>query len=132
MEAMTMGERRRIMALYARGWNTKRIAETLGRSASGVRRIKQRFAERRRLRPLKRGCGPRPKVTEADRQKLRALIAEQPDATLDELTERSGLGVSRSTIDRHLRAMRISFKKRSSMPPSSTGPTSLSGERSGV
>ena len=112
MEAMTMGERRRIMTLYGRGWKTARIAESIGRSRSGVRRVKQHFRERGRLEPLKRGNGPKPKVTEANRQLLAALVAQQPDATIDEIKARSGLSVSRSTIDRHLRAMRLSFKKR--------------------
>jgi len=112
MEAMTMGERRRIMTLYDRGWKTARIAEAIGRSKSGVRRVRQHYRERGHLQPLKRGNGPKPKVTEADRQRLAALVAQQPDATIDELKERSGLPVSRATIDRHLRALRLSFKKK--------------------
>lgn len=35
MEAMTMGERRRIITLYERGWNTARIAEALGVAGRG-------------------------------------------------------------------------------------------------
>ena len=112
MEAMTMGERRRILTLYDRGWKTARIAEAIGRSRSGVRRIRQKFHERRQLEPLKRGNGRPPKVSDADRQRLADLVAEQPDATLDELLERSGLAVSRSTINRHLHRLRLSFKKK--------------------
>lgn len=132
MEAMTMGERRRIITLYERGWNTAKIAEALGRSRSGVRRVRQHLRERGELAPRQRIGGPAPKVTEAGRAKLAALVAAQPDLTLDELVEQSGLGVSRSTIDRHLRALRLSFKKRSSTLPSSTGPTSPSVARIGV
>ena len=126
MEAMTMGERRRILTLYERGWKTKQIAEALGRSRSGVRRVKQHYRERGDLTPRPRIGGANPKVTDAGRATLAALVARQPDATLDELVAQSGLGVSRSTIDRHLRAMRLSFKKKSSTPPSSTAPTSPS------
>lgn len=131
MEAMTMGERRRIVTLYEQGWRTAKIAEALGRSRSGVRRVRQHLRERGELAPRKRIGGPKPKVTEAGRVQLAALVAAQPDLTLDELAQRSGLGVSRSTIDRHLRALRLSFKKRLSTPPSSTGPTSPSGARVG-
>ena len=112
MEAMTMGERRRILTLYERDWPTRRIAEAIGRSESGVRRVRQRYRERGSLQPLKRGDGRPPKVRAADRQKLAALVAAHPDATLDELLEQSGLAVSRSTIDRHLRALSFSFKKK--------------------
>jgi transposase len=112
MEAMTMGERRRIMTLYERDWPTRRIADAIGRSESGVRRVRQRHRERGTLDPLKRGNGRPPKVTIADRQKLAALVAAWPDATIDELLEQSGLAVSRSTIDRHVRALGLSFKKK--------------------
>ena len=112
MQAMTMGERRRILTLYGRGWTTSRIAEALGRSRSGVRRIRQQFRERGNLEPLKRGDGPSPKVGTQQREVLLALHAQQPDATLRELRDRSGLDVSISTIDRHLRALKLTFKKR--------------------
>lgn len=112
MEAMTLGERRRILTLYNQGWSTSRIAFALGRSPAGVRRIRQQHRERGHLNPLKRGDGPPRKVTDADRQHLLTLVRQQPDATLDELHRRSGLNVSRSTIDRHLRALRLSFKKK--------------------
>lgn len=123
MEAMTSGERKRILQLYEQGWTTSRIAFALGRSRSGVRRIRQRHRERGHLTPLKRGDGRPRKITEADRQHLLTLVEQQPDATLDELLQRSGLGVSRSTIDRHLRTLRLSFKKKSCTPPSSIGRT---------
>lgn len=112
MEAMTMGERRRIMELYGKGWSTPRIAQALDRSPSGVRRIRQQHRERGHLEPLPRGAGRPPKVTQADRQGLAELVRQQPDATIDQLHQRSGLKVSRSTIDRHLRKLRLSFKKK--------------------
>ncbi|MEM9020807.1 MAG: helix-turn-helix domain-containing protein [Planctomycetota bacterium] len=77
---MMMGERRRIMKPYDRGWTTLQIAESLGRSRSGVRRIRQQFRERGELKPMKRGDGPRPKVGMTHRERLAQLVAEQPDA----------------------------------------------------
>lgn len=124
MEAMTLGERRRILTLYAQDWSTARIALALGRSVAGVRRIRQQFRQRGRLEPLPRGAGRPPKVQAQERQRLAELVRQQPDATLDQLHQRSGLAVSRSTIDRHLRALRLSFKKKCSTPPSRTAPMS--------
>lgn len=112
MQSMTMGERKRIMTLYERGWTTCRIAESLGRSRSGVRRIRQQFLERGELTPMKRGDGPPPKVGSDEREQLARLVAEKPDATLRELRDGLGLDVSLSTIDRHLRALKLGFKKR--------------------
>jgi transposase len=55
-------------------------------------------------------------VDDAGRERLRALVDEQPDATLDELTERYNLHatvcISRATVGRELRAMRLTRKKR--------------------
>jgi transposase len=112
MEAMTMGERRRVLALYEKGWTTRRIAEALGRSVAGVRRIRQRFRQRGRLEPDKRGDGRPPKVTAADRAALAKQVAQKPDVTLNELHAQCGLAVSRSTIDRHLRILKLTFKKK--------------------
>lgn len=120
MQSMTMGELRRIMTLYERGWTTCRIAESPGRSRSGVRRIRQQFRERGELEPMRRGDGPKPKVGPDEREQLSRLVAEQPDATLHELRERLGLDVSLSTIDRHLRTLKLGFKKRRWSPPSKT------------
>ena len=131
MEAMTMGERRRIIQLYGEGWKTHRIAEALGRSRSGVRRIRQQHRERGVLAPQPRGGGRPPKLNAAGDRELLARVAARPDATLDELAADGGLGVSRSTIDRHLRKLRISFKKKWSMPQSRSDPTWPSGGPTG-
>jgi len=132
MDAMTMGERRRILTLYAFNWSTAKIAQALGRSMSGVRRIRQRYRERGRLEPDPRGLGRPPKVTATDRTKLAELVAQQPDATITELHQRSGLAVARATIDRHLRALRWSFKKKSCTRRNRSGPTSRPSGRPGV
>lgn len=123
MEAIAPAVRRRIVTLYEAGWSTCEIAESLGHSASGVRRIRQRFRERGTLAPLKRGDGAPPKVSEADRARLGELVASTPDATLAELREALGLEVSISTIDRHLRRLRLTFKKKSLAQRSVSGRT---------
>lgn len=123
MEAMTMGERKRIIELYDKGWSTKRIAEALGRCESAVRRIRQQYRERGHLEPLPRGSGRKPLVSPEDREHLRQLVAEQSDATLDELHERANLPVSRSTIFRNLRILKLSYKKKSCTQPNRIGQT---------
>jgi hypothetical protein len=54
-------------------------------------------------------------------------LAAEPDLTIAELRTRlaaEGIAVSRSAVDRFLAATGLTRKKRSSMPPSSTGRTS--------
>ena len=129
---MTMGERRRILALYALDWSTSKIAQALSRSLSGVRRIRQRYRERGRLEPQSHGPGWPVKVTATDRITLAKLVTQPPDTTIDELHQRCGLAVSRATIDRHLRALRWSFKKKSCPRRNRIGPTARPSGRPGV
>ena len=65
--------------------------------------------------------GPDPKLNADDRQRLAKLVERTPDATLAELKDELGLPVSISTIDRALRALRLTLKKSRSAPPSRTG-----------
>lgn len=44
---------------------------------------------------------------------IREAVAEKPDSTLDELLERLGIGISRSTLFRALKALRLTLKKKS-------------------
>lgn len=58
---------------------------------------------------------------------VRALLAAQPDATLEELKAQlagQGIVVSRSSVDRFLKALGVTRKKRHSTPPSRLVPTS--------
>ena len=63
-------------------------------------------------------------VDEAGRERIRALVAEQPDAILVELTERynqiATVRISRATMGRVLQAMKLTRKKRQSGRKSAT------------
>jgi transposase len=80
---------------------------------AAVRRVRQRFRERRTLEPRTYLCGRKRLLTEEREQPLPQLLAEQPDATLAEL----GPGLDRpfrtSTIDLWLRRLGWKFKKNS-------------------
>src|SRR5215208_2173040 len=81
--AYGQGFRRRALALYERGLPTREVAERLGVSRSYCRRVKQH-----RDRPPARLGGRQPKLTPPAREHLRTWIAQQPDATLEELRGR--------------------------------------------
>jgi transposase len=113
--------RDRVLAAYDRGVQTKQIAETFDVSSSWARRVKQRRREHGETAPRKMG-GPGP--VKVDRARLAELVAEQPDATLAELRDRLGVGCSESAVCTNLKKMGLSLKKRRSMPPSRSAPTS--------
>ena len=54
----------------------------------------------------------------------RSLVDKQPDATLEELRAELPIAVSVTTLWRALDDLKLSFKKKSSTPPSKTGRTS--------
>ena len=57
-------------------------------------------------------------VDEAGRERIRALVVEQPDATLEELTERynarATVTISEATMGREVRALDLTRKKKRS------------------
>jgi transposase len=68
--------------------------------------------------------GRKPFALAAHETRVRALLAAQPDVTLDELRAQlmgEGITVSRSAIGRFLQALGWTRKKRHSMPASRSG-----------
>lgn len=124
MEAFPAKLRELVLDAYDAGLKTKEIAERFKISRSWARRVKQREREDGvRTALVQQKCGPNPKLTADDRERLAKLIEKTPDATLAELKKQSGLQVSISTLARTLVAMRLTLKKSRSMPPSRTGRT---------
>ncbi len=113
MRAIPIPIRRRILELYQTGRSTREIAQFSGFCIAAVRRVRQRFQERRTLDPRTYLCGRKTLLTAERKQRLRQLLSERPDATLAEL----GAGLDRpfrtSTIDLWLRRLGWRFKKNS-------------------
>lgn len=130
MEAYSLDLRRRVLAACDAGHGTKQVAIWFRVSPAWVRRLKQRRREWGRIEPLPRNSGRKPKLSGDDVDRLKALVGEQPDATLRELRERLGVQVDVATICRALQRLRLSLKKRPSAPPNKIGRTSAnSGKR---
>jgi len=121
--------RDRVIAARDRGMKTKQVADLFNVSPAWVRRVMQRRREHGETTPRPRGGVT---VVKIDLQRLRELVAQQPDATVRELHERLGIDCSQSAVDMALRRMGLTFKKRRSTPPSRIGPTSPNGVNSGV
>ena len=120
--------RDRILAAYDRGMATKQIADVFHVSRAWARRVKQHRRESGRTRARPMG-GIR--VVKVDLERLRQLVAQQPDATTKELHQRLGCPCGESAVGMALRRLKLTFKKRRSMRPSKTGPTSRSAAPSG-
>lgn len=60
---------------------------------------------------------------------MQVIMTAQPDITLRELRDELGVDVSLQTLSLALRTLKYTFKKKSSMPPSRTAPTSPRDER---
>lgn len=109
MGAYSMDLRGRVLADCDDGMRTRAVAGKYRVSESWVRRLKQRRRERGEVAPRRPG-GRRPRTI--DRDRLAALVKQQPDATLAELRARPGLTCSLSAVHQALAALRVTFKKR--------------------
>ena len=123
MDSYSIDLRKRVLEDCDVGSSTRQVALKYRESESWVRRLKQRRRESGEIAPR------------LSRNKCPAAVAalcgsfagvgcrEQPDATLRELRDRLGVPLSLMTLCRALRLPQLTFKKKSSMRPSKTGPT---------
>jgi len=130
MRAYSQDLRERVVRACDEGGRTRaRVAELFDVSTSWVRRLLQRRRAIGSFAARPHAGGPAPKMDEARRGRLAVLVAEQPDATLEELRDRLGAPVHVSTICRALARLRLTVKKKSTGPRSRTAPTSAASGR---
>jgi transposase len=124
MESYSLDLRLRILEDCDGGMSTRVAATKYRVSESWVRRLKQRRRETGET--TARSSRPKSvkKALAEHRETLERLVRENADATLEELQSRLPVAVSVSTVWRALEELRLSFKKKSSTPPSRIGPTS--------
>ena len=130
MKSYSMDLRERILRDCDGGLETRVVATKYDVSESWVRRLKQRRRETGEVAPRRAGSRREPKW-QAHADRLQQLVAERPDATLEELRDELGVALSTTTLWRALRALQLTFKKKSSARPSKIGRMSKSGGRPG-
>jgi transposase len=124
MAAYSRDLRERVVAACDEGGDTRaEIAERFSVSDSWVRRLLQRRRETGSITPKPRGGGQPPAFAGEAAERLRQAVAADPDATLKELAEASGVACSTSAVDRALKRLGITRKKSRSGRPSRTGPS---------
>jgi transposase len=100
------------------------IAKLYGVSTAWIRRLLQRRREWGTIAPQPHGGGRRPKITGKKLERLKRLVEEQPDATLEELRDRCSADASIMAVHRALERLESRLKKSRSTPASKTGRTS--------
>lgn len=112
MKTYSMDLRERVVQSCDAGDSTREeIAEQFGVSTSWIRRLLQRRREHGSIAARKRG-GRRPsKFSGRKLEKLKELLEAQPDATLAELRDKSGVKASLTSVFRALDRLDARRKK---------------------
>jgi transposase len=113
-----------LAAVDAKDGTRAAIAARFQVSTAWIRRLVQRRRQTGSIAPRPHAGGPAPALGPDHHDRLRALVAQQPDATLAELRDRLAAPVGRMTVARALKALRLPLKKSPSGRPSRTGRTS--------
>jgi transposase len=121
MKAYSFDLRQKVIDAVDRGIATyEKIAATFGVSQSFLYKLLRQRCATGEIAPLPHGGGATAKLDEEELLALADLVAEQPDATLEELRQRlqrrQKVAVSLSTIWRGLEQMELTLKKRPAGP----------------
>ena len=126
MQAYSLDLRERVVAAYEKGKTT--ISAVAAQFSVGETFVKKMLRQKRQSGSLKRlpsRAGAKKVLEPKHRQWLAKQIKKQPDATLTErqtdLLERQAVSVSRATLARELRQMRLPRKKSRSWHRSAMG-----------
>lgn len=126
MEAYSMDLRVRILdAVQSRGDTGEsivEIADRFGVSRQWIYLLVRRWGEERTAAPKPHGGGQPRKVDEQLEAKLRAVLEDRPDTTLEELRDHLGIAASLMCIWRALRRLKITWKKKAPSQGARRGP----------
>lgn len=124
MKTYSMDLRERVVqACDEKVGRRKEIAGLFGVSTAWIRRLLQRRRETGSIAPHKRGTRKPPKFHGERLERLQRLVEQDPDATLQELLDRSGVDGSIMAVHRALERLGCRRKKSRSGPPNKTGRT---------
>jgi transposase len=123
--AYSLDLRQRIVDAVEQGLGTKRdIAALFNVHESFIYKLFRQKRERGHIAPLPHGGGASAKLTEDHLETLYELVAQTPDAKLDELAQQlqqqTGVVVSDSTICRGIQKLELTIKKKRNAPAKRT------------
>ncbi len=113
MKPYSMDLRQRIAAAIDHGEGSFReIARRFRVSLSLIARLLRRRRQAGTLEPKPHGGGHPPALDHEGEERLRELVRQHPDATLNELRQRLGVASSRSALARALERRELTRKKK--------------------
>ena len=125
MRTISLDLRQRIVAAYDKGQDIReQVARRFEVSLGLVKKLLQQRRRTGDLAPRHRFSGRKPTILPSHQNQMRQLLADQPDLTLPELRQATGLRCTLPAIHYALKAMDLTYKKRHSGPANKTGPTS--------
>jgi transposase len=126
MKPLSNDLRERILDAVDNGEGARRqIADRFCVDVATIARWLQLRRQTGSFDPRPHGGGTAPALDQDGLERLRALVAEDPDATLEALKQRLGIGGSIMIVWRALQSLDITLKRRNPRtPPSGTGPRS--------
>lgn len=108
--------RERIVEAYERKEGTREeVAKRFKVSLGMVKKLLQQQSRTGDLRPRYRFCGRKAKLMPQHGAALKALVAKEPDVTLEEMKTRLGLACTVAAIHQVLGKLGLTYKKRRSM-----------------
>ena len=120
MNAYSNDLRKRVIDAIENGEKVVDVAERFSVGIRFVYSLLRRFLDTGSYEAKKRSGGAPRKISPEARCKMRQIIEEKPDATLEEIREQANLKVSISTIYREIKRMNITLKKKRFIPRSKT------------
>jgi transposase len=117
MKAYSDDLRKKVLTAYQKGKvSMRQLTVRFDISLTSVSGLIKNFRQNGHIRPKPHGGGQTPAINEEGRIFLTEIIAEKPDLTLKELCEyyedKTGKKVSKSAMDRTLKKMGITRKKK--------------------
>lgn len=133
MKTLSLDIRKRILACYdEKKYTREAIAKRFCVSLGMVKKLIQQRKATGEIGSLYHRAGRKPKITDAHRTGMIAIIKRQPDATLSELRDKLGISCSLVAIHNALAFIGMTYKKRRSEQASKTVKTSGRRVRSGL
>ena len=112
MKPYSLDLRQRVVESYENGEGTyAELAEVFGVSLSWVEKLLRRWRETGSIAPKPHGGGRQAKITGKKLERLKALVEENPDATLEELRRKCRVEGSIMSVFRALKRLGITLKK---------------------
>jgi transposase len=122
METYSMDLRERVIRAYDEKVGTQEeVAELFRVSVPWIKKLLRRRREAGSIAPKPHAGGWTPKFSGEKLEQLKALVEQDPDATLQELLEQSGVDGSIMAVHRALQRLGCRRKKSRCRPPNKTG-----------